>query len=425
MKMWVGEIELIQPVLSFQVPAGFDSARILVRLDQSPLGWITLSPKPGREVYSSGEIRDIVIGQFQAELTREAFCREFISDRKTDFSPLAISVVVCTRDREQNLDACLRQLCALDYADFEIIVVDNASETAATREVAIRHRVRYVRENRPGLDWARNRGVTEAANPVIAFIDDDARPDRYWLQAISRAFADSDVMAVTGLVAPQELATEAQIYFEDIYGGMGKGLQSCTYHRGWVTDETLLWASGFGVGANMAFRRTVFSQIGFFDPALDVGTATRGGGDVEFFHRVVACGYILRYDPSVLVWHVHRRDFDALQKQITSNGYCVIPYLLTCLRNKTVSFSAVLSFFVFQILCWWIIGRLIRPGNHRRRLVLAEAAALPLGFIAYWKARARAARLKAIEIAGMVGNGQGAAPKQVENHVVKCDSSRA
>ena len=33
----------------------------------------------------------------------------------------------------------------------------------------------------------------------------------------------------------------------------------------------------------MAFRRCLFNQIGYFDPALDVGTVTNGGGDLEIF----------------------------------------------------------------------------------------------------------------------------------------------
>ncbi len=49
-------------------------------------------------------------------------------------------------------------------------------------------------------------------------------------------------------------------------------------------------AGDYGTGANMAFRREVFDRIGPFDPALDVGTPARGGGDLEMFFRVLKHG---------------------------------------------------------------------------------------------------------------------------------------
>ena len=74
------------------------------------------------------------------------------------------SIVVGTRDRPANLATCMRSLLALEYPHFEIIVVDNAPSSSATadfiREVyADEARVRYLREDRPGLGWARNCGL--------------------------------------------------------------------------------------------------------------------------------------------------------------------------------------------------------------------------------------------------------------------------
>ncbi len=97
-----------------------------------------------------------------------------------------------------------------------------------------------------------------------------------------------------------------------------------------MSDRRLLWASGFGVGVNMAFRREVLDAIGGFDVALDVGTPSRGGGDVALFHRFVARGYTLHYDPSALVWHTHRRQFAALHRQVYDNGRSFGCYLIRC-----------------------------------------------------------------------------------------------
>ena len=66
----------------------------------------------------------------------------------------------------------------------------------------------------------------------------------------------------------------------------------------------------------MAYRRSVFDAVGPFDSALDVGTVTNGGGDLEMFFRVVKAGLPLLYEPRALVWHRHRRTMDELREQL-------------------------------------------------------------------------------------------------------------
>ncbi|MDB6056180.1 MAG: glycosyl transferase, group 2 family protein, partial [Verrucomicrobiales bacterium] len=144
----------------------------------------------------------------------------------------SISVAVCTRDRADDLRACLTALSDLDEPPLEVIVVDNAPRTSATRDLveALQRsplrggtRFRYILEPKPGLDWARNRAIEEACGEIVAYTDDDVLVDRGWTRAIAKTFADNpDVMALTGLVEPYELETEAQITFEEL-GGFSRG----------------------------------------------------------------------------------------------------------------------------------------------------------------------------------------------------------
>ncbi|MHB9092817.1 MAG: glycosyltransferase family 2 protein, partial [Chloroflexota bacterium] len=78
-----------------------------------------------------------------------------------------VSVVVPTRDRPEFVRTCLASLTTLAYPDYEVLVVDNAPSTAATAVVVAAVAadfpwVRYLREDRPGASWARNRGLSEA-----------------------------------------------------------------------------------------------------------------------------------------------------------------------------------------------------------------------------------------------------------------------
>lgn len=270
-----------------------------------------------------------------------------------------ISVIVCTRDRPHYLKRCLSALRQLDYPTYEVIVVDNCSQDPTIEVIVADSGFHYVREENPGLDRARNRGISEARHGIVAFIDDDALATPAWLRGIKEGFTDSGIMVVTGMVLPAEIETLAQSNFE-AYGGMSKGLVSFTIRREEISERRLYWASGWGVGANMAFRRSLFEAIGTFDVALDMGTPTNGGGDIEFFYRTVAAGYALRYEPSALVYHTHRRSITALDMQIYNNGRGFGAYLLTVARNEPMKRRQTLWFALRSWIWPWLIYRFVR-----------------------------------------------------------------
>jgi GT2 family glycosyltransferase len=318
-----------------------------------------------------------------------------------------ITVAVCTRDRPGPLADCLRALQEVDYpADaYEVVVVDNAPSTEHTAALlAGEHRwARYVREPRPGLDWARNRAIAEARGEIIAYTDDDVIVDRTWLRAIARAFAESpDAECVTGLVVPHSLETEAERLFER-YGGFGRGWQrrwfgypyhlppGTAYHHG---------AGQFGTGANMAFRRRVFGEIGAFDPALDVGTRTNGGGDLEMYFRLVQEGRLLVYDPRVAVRHQHRNDLPGLYRQIGDWGIGFFSYIYCSVERyprEAPAFRALVRWWWRQYVLRRTAKAVLRPERMQvpTSLVLQEPRGMAKARERYRSARERANALAA------------------------------
>lgn len=241
-------------------------------------------------------------------------------------SPSQISIVVCTRDRPFLLEECLSAMARLDPPPGEVVVVDNASVSGATGEVAARFDVTLVTETVAGLDRARNRGLQTASGEVVAYLDDDARPDTRFVSVLSSAFSHPDIAAVTGLVRPAELDTHPQIAFERLEGGMGKGYS----RRLFVGGDVGLHVYRVGVGTNMALRRRVLDELGGFDPRLDVGTATRGGGDLDMFWRVLRSGGVILYEPDLVVRHLHRPHRQGLIEQLRDNGTAYSAFLESC-----------------------------------------------------------------------------------------------
>lgn len=322
----------------------FRRARVLARWSGVPVGIVEVSVRHGR--VEAADVLQALQRIHPHALAREAVRRSLLTtglgERLAPESvwdatePAAtatpkISVVICTRDRPSDLATCLASIARLDPPPLEVLVVDNAPSTDATARL-VRDRfpsMRHVCEPTPGLDHARNRGIDEARGEIIAFTDDDVAVDRAWIGAIAHAFAaDPAIGLLTGLAEPLELETRAQILFER-YGGFGRGCRRLYSHvpRGRSIPWTLVGAGQLGAGANMAVRRDIFARIGKFDPALDVGTATLGGGDHDLFFRVLHAGYLCLYEPAAIVRHRHRRTVRELRRLLFSYGHATRCFL--------------------------------------------------------------------------------------------------
>jgi len=231
----------------------------------------------------------------------------------------SVSVVVCTRERPGRLKRCLASLQDLNPVPGEILVVDNAPTSEATRRIVAQFPgIHYIREPRPGLDVARNRGICKTGGEIVAFTDDDATVHPDWVSRIRQGFEDPDVMAVTGLVLPGQLETEAQYLFET-HWGFGRGYVQRVFGTAYFERSRSRGVPSWeiGAGANMAFRRGVFNEVGLFDERLDVGAAGCSG-DSEIWYRILARGWKCLYQPTAVVYHDHRRDMGDLHHQIYS-----------------------------------------------------------------------------------------------------------
>ncbi len=409
----VVDIELSRPLPTFEGLEKYMGLQGLVRLHGVPLGYVKAPISLGR--CTAATLGKLIIEQHSQAIICQLLKNGLASPQRPeeltlealiDFPPVEyvgkwplVTVAVCTRDRPDDMKLCLEAIQKLDYPHLDLLVVDNAPQTEATKELIEQHypEIRYVREPRPGLDWARSRAILEAKGEIIAYTDDDVVVDAGWVKGLAQVFAENpEVMAVTGLVVPYELETEAQVLFED-YGGFGRGFQTNSYQK--TPGKPMSWqwlgAGQFGTGANMAYRCSVFEKIGYFDPALDVGTPTNGGGDLEMFIRVLRYGYCLVYEPSAMIRHRHRREYAQLRRQISFNGSL---YALWCCL--AISYSD-LRISCLKIGIWWMffwnIRRVLIASLHKTQfpkdLIVAEFWSAFSGLKTYQKATRQMAKI--------------------------------
>jgi glycosyltransferase involved in cell wall biosynthesis len=229
---------------------------------------------------------------------------------------LSVSVVVCTHRRPQQLATLIESLRRLDPAPFEILIVDNDPGDADCRSEVEAAGFRYLREDRRGLDNARNAGVRAARGEVVAFIDDDCVASPHWLEPLGRAFDHDGVAAVTGPAFPYLLDTPTREMMER-KASLARGLRRVRFD--WQSMSPL-HAAAMGVGANMSFRRDLLPGPEPFPPELDAGTETESGGDSYLLGRILDAGFRVVYDPEMFVFHQHRDAPGALRKAVLGYG---------------------------------------------------------------------------------------------------------
>jgi GT2 family glycosyltransferase len=360
------DVELAAPLPTVSFDGQHDRVFVTARLHTEPLGTCTLAFGP--EGLAASDLAARLWPAFRAPIEQRFDAAglprpgpptaagldtgpaiwPFLRERREVLAtaPL-VSVVVCTRDRPGLLGGCLRFLGRQEYPDFEVIVVDNAPATDAARDVVEAWRdgmsLRYVREPRPGLSWARNTGAGAAAGGIVAFLDDDEEPDRHWLAGLASGFARArDVGCVTGMVLPARLDTPAQQCFEDLGGHCkGRDFQPVLFSRS-GPQSPLFPLPCFGVGANMAFRRAVLEEIGGFDVALGAGTPALAAEDTLALTMVLLAGHRIAYEPAALMRHHHRADLGGLGSQLEGYGVGLTAYYAALLRHQPAVLPALL-----------------------------------------------------------------------------------
>lgn len=214
----------------------------------------------------------------------------------------SLSVVICAYNAASTLNDCLSHTCALEYPNLEVIVVDDGS-TDGTRDIARRHpRARLVPIAHSGLGVARNEGFRSARGDIIAYLDADAFPSPEWPYFIALGFDGRLVGGVGGPnMPPYDDPLQAQMVARSPGGPV---------HVLFSDDR-----AEHIPGCNMAFWRSVLTEVGGFDPVF-----TAAGDDIDLCWKVLDHGWEISFSPAALVWHRRRGGLRAYLRQQLGYG---------------------------------------------------------------------------------------------------------
>jgi GT2 family glycosyltransferase len=208
--------------------------------------------------------------------------------------------VVCSHNGERTIRDCLEGLLDLEYPDYEVIVVDDGS-TDATAKIASEYELRLISTENRGLSNARNTGMEAATGEIVAYLDDDTRPDRAWLTYLAASFLNSEHAGIGG---PNIAPPGDGLVAECVANAPGNPVHVLLCDR---EAEHI-------PGCNMAFRKDRLQGVGGFDPQFCVA-----GDDADLCWRMRERGWTLGFAPAAMVWHHPRCSVRAYWKQ--QKGY--------------------------------------------------------------------------------------------------------
>ncbi len=225
------------------------------------------------------------------------------------------TIIIPTLNRKYVLEEALLSLNKVDYPrDLLKVVVVNDGSSDGTKELLkrIKNRLNYefrsYNEKRKGISHAKNTAIKKSKGEVIISTDDDCLFEKTWLKKLIKPLENDSVGSVGG---PDRAIKDEHVLAKSVDFAFSSFIGSGGIHGRFLKVKL---GKFYPPGCNMAFKRKLVKQIGFFDETLAPGE------DTDYNHRIEKAGYKLIYVPTAFVWHRPRNSIRRFIPYIFKRG---------------------------------------------------------------------------------------------------------
>jgi glycosyltransferase involved in cell wall biosynthesis len=229
-----------------------------------------------------------------------------------------ISIIVPAYNSERTIKKCIDSLLEIDYANYEIFIVDDGS-VDRTKEILseYRSRINIIESQHVGPSKCRNIAAKKAKGEFLAFTDSDCIVDKSWLRELIKGFTNEKVVSVGGIQFSPEgeskFGKSVQDFFEltGFLGGYIKKVQSSKFKvQSLEEKEKNIYKTKHNPSCNSIYRKDVFLDISGFDENLWPSE------DVDLDYRLKKRGFEFRYNPQAVVYHYRPQNLGELSKMM-------------------------------------------------------------------------------------------------------------
>lgn len=216
-----------------------------------------------------------------------------------------VSIIVCGFNAVGRIQPTLKALQQQRFSggkiDWEVIVVDNASTDGTSiiaKKIWIENPVtefRIVLEEKPGLIYARHKGLSESKYEIVSFIDDDNWVEERWVEKVYNIFCLDKEIGACGGSSEAVFENEKPDWFPAYENSFAVGRQAD--ESGYIENK-----KGFFWGAGLSFRKSLWQELmkrGFENLTIGrEGQNITAGEDTELCYafRLLGCRLYYRHD---------------------------------------------------------------------------------------------------------------------------------
>jgi len=241
-----------------------------------------------------------------------------------------ISIIIPVVKINDYIHESVPKMLELDWPDFEILIFPDFPDKNHTFE-----KTKIISSGKVGPAEKRDLAIKYARGEILAFLDDDAYPQKDWLKKAIKHFKNPAVAAVGGpAITPKDdgvLQKVSGAVFESYLGGGGTRNRYLPIGKVGNTDD---WPS-----VNLLVRKSVFKEVGGFDSTYWPGE------DTKLCLDIINAGYKIVYEPKAIVCHHRRSDLFKHIKQIGNYALHRGHFVKIYPKNSKKPFYFVSSFF--------------------------------------------------------------------------------
>lgn len=212
-----------------------------------------------------------------------------------------ITVGIITRNRPEYLRKCLTSLEKQTVMPNEVLIIDNASKDNIKKIISdfrTNLPVRYIRESKIGIPYARNRALKETRGKILAFIDDDCEAYPNWVEEIIKAHKKYPTAAA---IQGQSMALEGSIFAKLYYLGYNSWINTnlSSNNKLRVIDTN-----------NVVLNKAILKKHRIsFDPIF------KRGSDLDLAKQIISKSQKIFYYPKLKIKNLIRNNLNDFLKQ--------------------------------------------------------------------------------------------------------------
>jgi GT2 family glycosyltransferase len=292
-------------------------------------------------------------------------------------------VVVCTRNRAEQLGPTLDALDRQTLARFSVLVVDQ-SDAIDDRLVARARddeRLTVVGDSGRGLSRARNLALRAAATDWLVFLDDDCVPEPGWAAALRDAFrSHPQAEFVSGHVGAGRRQQESRLPQYAVF----------PVEEPRTVSGRWRWPHDIGFGVCFAVRRAAALRLGGWDERLGPGvSAFPASDDMDFNFRFLRDGGIAHLTPRARATHEQWRSDDELVRLFAGYMASWVGFSVKHLRTTGLAAGLWLWSYALRDTMRMFASAARHRSRVRLRIALGKAEGLTRGTAAAVRVRWR------------------------------------